>query len=130
MIRMTTPQMAPLFTDLALGDSSAIATHLDRKSIAYMLKDNGSIIPVPKEKVARLPMTLAENGLHKSGGGYEIFDKSDPLDVGGSNPHKRVAFIRRWLHEAQSLLVNIAQNLAVKGEILISKSRSDDELIF
>jgi len=35
----------------------------------------------------------------------------------------------RDVDEAQSLLVNIAKDLAAKGEILISKSRGDDELI-
>ena len=36
----------------------------------------------------------------------------------------------RDVDEAQTLLVNIAKDLAAKGEILISKSRGDDELIY
>ena len=36
----------------------------------------------------------------------------------------------RDVDEAQTLLVNIAKDLAAKGEILISKSRGDEELIF
>ena len=36
----------------------------------------------------------------------------------------------RDVDEAQRLLVNIAKDLAAKGEILISKSRGDDELIY
>ena len=36
----------------------------------------------------------------------------------------------RDVDEAQSLLVNIAKDLAAKGEIIISKSRGDDELIY
>ena len=80
MIRMTTPQMVPLFTDLALDDSASIAKDLDRQGITYTLKNNGSIILVPRDKVARLRMKLAEAGLPKGGGvGYEIFDKSDAL---------------------------------------------------
>jgi flagellar M-ring protein FliF len=80
MIHMTTPQMVPLFTDLALGDSAAITKDLDRQGVSYTLKNDGAIIMVPKDKVARLRMTLAESGLPKGGGvGYEIFDKSDAL---------------------------------------------------
>ncbi len=80
MIRMTSPQMVPLFTDLALPDSGSIAKELDRQGITYTLKNGGSIILVPSDKVARLRMTLAESGLPKGGGvGYEIFDKSDAL---------------------------------------------------
>jgi flagellar M-ring protein FliF len=80
MIRMTTPQMVPLFTDLSMDDSGSIMKELDRQAIAYQLKGDGAVIMVPRDKVAKLRMTLAESGLPKGGGvGYEIFDKSDAL---------------------------------------------------
>jgi flagellar M-ring protein FliF len=44
------------------------------------MRNEGSIILVPKDKVTRLRMKLAEAGLPKGGNvGYEIFDKSDAL---------------------------------------------------
>ena len=80
MIQMTTPQMVPLFTDLSMDDSSAIMKDLDRQAVTYKIRDDGAIIMVPKDQVARLRMKLAEGGLPKGGGvGYEIFDKSDAL---------------------------------------------------
>jgi flagellar M-ring protein FliF len=80
MIQMTAPQMVPLFTDLSVEDSSAIIKDLERQAIVYELKNDGAIVLVPKDKVARLRMKLAESGLPKGGGvGYEIFDKSDAL---------------------------------------------------
>jgi flagellar M-ring protein FliF len=80
MMRVTAPQMTPLFTDLALEDSATIAKELDREGVSYELRNDGNIIMVPSDRVARLRMTLAENGLPKGGGvGYEIFDKSDAL---------------------------------------------------
>src|SRR5258705_11427646 len=36
---------------------------------------------------------------------------------------------RRDVDEAQALLVNLAKDLAAKGEIMISKNRADDELV-
>jgi flagellar motor switch protein FliG len=36
----------------------------------------------------------------------------------------------RDVDEAQAVLVNLAKDLAGKGEILISKSRGDEELIY
>jgi flagellar motor switch protein FliG len=36
----------------------------------------------------------------------------------------------RDVDEAQVLLVNLAKDLAAKGEILISKQRGDDELVY
>src|SRR6201991_783012 len=80
MIRMTTPQMVPLFTDLSVDDSASIIRDLERQAITYQLKNDGAIIMVPKDNVARLRMKLAESGLPKGGGvGYEIFDKTDSL---------------------------------------------------
>ena len=80
ILRVTTPQMTPLFTELSLEDSASIVKELDREGITYELRNDGNVIMVPRDKVARLRMTLAENGLPKGGGvGYEIFDKSDAL---------------------------------------------------
>ncbi|WP_298111098.1 flagellar basal-body MS-ring/collar protein FliF [Bradyrhizobium sp.] len=80
IMRVTTPQMTTLFTDLSLDDSSAIIKELDRQAVPYELRNDGAIIMVPKDKVTRLRMKLAESALPKGGGvGYEIFDKSDAL---------------------------------------------------
>jgi flagellar M-ring protein FliF len=80
ILRVTAPQMTPLFTDLSIEDSAVIAKELDREGVSYELRNDGNIIMVPADRVARLRMTLAENGLPKGGGvGYEIFDKSDAL---------------------------------------------------
>jgi flagellar M-ring protein FliF len=80
IMRVTTPQMTTLFTDLSVEDSSGIIKDLERQAIPYELRNEGSVIMVPKDKVTRLRMKLAEGGLPKGGGvGYEIFDKSDAL---------------------------------------------------
>ena len=80
IMRVTTPPMATLFTDLSYEDSSAIIKDLERQGIPYEMKNDGAVIQVPKDKITRLRMKLAEGGLPKGGGiGYEIFDKSDAL---------------------------------------------------
>src|SRR6266436_1906630 len=80
IMRVTTPQMTTLFTDLSVEDSAGIVKDLERQAIAFELKNDGAVIMVPKDKVTRLRMKLAEGGLPKGGGvGYEIFDKSDAL---------------------------------------------------
>jgi len=80
IMRVTTPQMTPLFTDLAYEDSAAIVKELDRQAVPYELRNDGNIVLVPKDRVARLRMSFAEGGLPKGGGvGYEIFDKSEVL---------------------------------------------------
>src|ERR1700744_5353419 len=80
IMRVTTPQMTTLFTDLSLEDSNAVIKDLERQAIPFEIRNEGAIIMVPKDKVTRLRMKLAEGGLPKGGGvGYEIFDKSDAL---------------------------------------------------
>ncbi|KWV58307.1 flagellar M-ring protein FliF [Bradyrhizobium macuxiense] len=80
IMRVTTPQMTTLFTDLSTDDSSAIIKELERQAVPYELRNDGAVIMVPKDKVTRLRMKLAEGGMPKGGGvGYEIFDKSDAL---------------------------------------------------
>ena len=80
IMRVTTPQLTTLFTDLSYEDSSAIIKDLERQGIPFEMRNDGSVLMVPKDKVTRLRMKLAESGLPKGGGvGYEIFDKSDAI---------------------------------------------------
>jgi flagellar M-ring protein FliF len=80
ILRVTAPQMSPVFTDLTPEDSAAIVKDLERQAIPYELKNEGSVVMVPRDKMTRIRMKLAEGGLPKGGGvGYEIFDKSDTL---------------------------------------------------
>jgi len=80
ILRVTAPVMTTLFTDLSPEDSSGVVKELERQAIPFELRNEGAAILVPKDKVTRLRMKLAEGGLPKGGGvGYEIFDKSDAL---------------------------------------------------
>ena len=43
ILRVTAPQMTPLFTDLPVEDSAAIVKDLERQNIAYELRKDGVI---------------------------------------------------------------------------------------
>jgi flagellar M-ring protein FliF len=60
MLRVTAPQMTPLFTDLSYEDSSAIVKELERQGIVYELRNEGGTVMVPKERVARLRMSAGD----------------------------------------------------------------------
>src|SRR3569623_2072703 len=82
ILRVTAPQMITLYTDLSYDDASGVMKELDRQGIPYELRNDGSIIMVPKDKVTRLRMKLAENGLPKGGGvGNEINDTTNTLNT-------------------------------------------------
>ncbi|MBV8888477.1 MAG: flagellar M-ring protein FliF [Alphaproteobacteria bacterium] len=78
--RWSTPNMALLYGDLDLHDSSQVVAKLEAMNVPYQLKGDGAQILVPADQVARLRMTMAEQGLPRGGSiGYEIFDKGESL---------------------------------------------------
>lgn len=78
--RVSAPAMAPLFTELTLDDSSRIVRELEAQGVQYEIKNDGATIMIPKDRVARVRMRLAETGLPRGGNvGYEIFDRTDTL---------------------------------------------------
>ncbi|WP_067340483.1 flagellar basal-body MS-ring/collar protein FliF [Stappia indica] len=80
MLRVTAPQMTPLYTDLTFEDSSAIISQLDSLAVPYQIQNEGATLLVPEADVFRTRMRLAEQGLPLGGSvGYEIFDKADTL---------------------------------------------------
>ncbi|GGE39713.1 flagellar M-ring protein [Agaricicola taiwanensis] len=103
-LRLTTPTMAPLFTDLTIKDSAAVTRELDAQGIVYETRLDGATIMVPREDIARARMRLAESGLPAGGNvGYEIFDKGDSLS-------------------ATSFLQNVNKLRAMEGELARSIS--------
>lgn len=77
-LRVSEPPMAPLFGPLAVEDAGAIVSRLEAMGVPYELKGDGGLILVPEDRVLRLRMAMAEDGLLASRGeGYELFDKQD-----------------------------------------------------
>lgn len=75
-MRVSTPEMKLLYTDLSSADSGAIAAKLEEDLIEYEVSPDGSRIIVPEDQVGRARLLLAEAGLPNGGSlGYEIFDK-------------------------------------------------------
>src|SRR6185436_891133 len=54
IMRVTTPPMTTLFTDLSPEDSAGIVKDLERQAIPFELRNDGAVIMVPKDKVTRL----------------------------------------------------------------------------
>jgi len=76
--RIATPPMGLLYSGLDPQDAGEIVAKLDGLNIKYELTADGTSIMVPESEVARLRMTMAEQGLPSGGSmGYEIFDQTD-----------------------------------------------------
>ena len=99
MFRFSSPQLAPLYSELSFDDSASIVNELQTKNIEYKLRSEGSTILVARDQITQIRMTLAGSGLPNRGQvGYEIFDKQNTLG-------------------ATSFVQNINQVRALEGEL-------------
>lgn len=80
-LRVSSPVMSPLFSNLPAEEAAAIVSELDQRGVAYELRANGTQVMVPSENVLKLRLQMAEMGIPSSGSsvGYEIFDSSESL---------------------------------------------------
>ena len=70
------PTMAPLFSNLASTDASAIVDKLSASNVNYSLADGGQTIMVPKDQVYDLRLQMAGQGLPAGDDtGYALLDK-------------------------------------------------------
>src|SRR5262245_58832751 len=75
-LRISTPDMKLLYSDLSGTDSGAIAAKLEESNIQYDVSRDGSKIMVPDKDIGRARLLLASAGLPNGGSmGYEIFDQ-------------------------------------------------------
>jgi flagellar M-ring protein FliF len=69
------PDMRMLYKELAPEEAADITEKISEQGIAYELRNGGTSIYVPKEKVYQLRLDMAKEGLPAGGqGGYKIFD--------------------------------------------------------
>lgn len=75
-MRISTPDLELLYSDLSSTDSSAMTSVLAENGIRYDVGQDGSRIMVPGDQVGEARMLLAQRGLPNGGSmGYEIFDQ-------------------------------------------------------
>jgi len=69
------PDMRMLYKDLVPEEAAEITEKINEQGIAYELRNGGTSIYVPKEKVYQLRLNMAKEGLPAGEqGGYKIFD--------------------------------------------------------
>ena len=91
--RLASPQMALLYGDLDSADATQITSQLQSLNVPYDTRQNGTEVYVPADQVARLRLTMAEQGIPSGGTvGYEIFDSADSL--GSTNFVQNINLVR------------------------------------
>lgn len=69
--------MVPLYSSLEPEDAAKVVEKLEAAGVPYELRSSGSMILVPEERLYKLRLEMASEGLPKgSSVGFELFDKS------------------------------------------------------
>lgn len=72
------PQYTILYSDLSNSDAARIRDQLQDEKVSYRLKNGGTTILVPKDRVYDLRLQMAARGIPaQPGAGYEIFDRTN-----------------------------------------------------
>lgn len=80
LLRVGTPSMALLYSNLDPKEASQVAAALDQAGLKHEEKGDGTTIMVDRDKVAQARLLVAGKGLVTSGSvGYEIFDSAPAL---------------------------------------------------
>ena len=86
------PQMSLLYTGLSRQDAARVVDNVRDAEIPYELKDGGTTILVPEEKIYALRLNMASEGLPTGDqAGYRLLDNEK---VGASPFSQRVNYIR------------------------------------
>jgi flagellar M-ring protein FliF len=128
--RISTPEMALLFSDLDLKDSGQIVQKLETMNVPYELRAQGAQIMVPSDQVMKLRLQLAEQGMPHGGSvGYEIFDKPD--NFGPSQFVENINKVRALEGELERTIASISivqsarVHLVLPQRELFSRERQD-----
>ena len=90
------PDLRMLYQDLAPEEASEITEKISEQGIVYELRNGGTSIFVPKEKVYQLRLDMAKEGLPAGQqGGYKIFDNEKI----GISPFVQTVNLKRALQE-------------------------------
>lgn len=112
--RLSTPSMTSLYGELSQADAGNIVQQLETRNIPYELRQNGSQILVPQDRVLQLRLELAQQGLPSGGSvGYELFDHADSL--GSTNFMQNVNLVRALEGELSRTIgsINTVKNARV-----------------
>ena len=118
--RLNTADLSLLYGDLDPGDSSKIISKLEAMGVPFELRSDGRQVMVPSDRVLRLRMTMAEEGLPNGGSiGYEIFDRSESF--GTTNFVQNVSLVRALEGELARTIRALGQVTEARVHLVLPK---------
>lgn len=128
--KATEPDFNLLFSNLDPAEGGKIVTKLETMGVPYQLLGDGTQIFVPRDRVARLRMEMAESGLPAGGiVGYELFDRNDAYTLSGPILDiNQTRALEGELAKSIRSLANVADarvHLVLPKKELFSRDRAD-----
>jgi flagellar M-ring protein FliF len=118
--RLNTADLSLLYGDLDQGDSSKIISKLEAMGVPFELRGDGRQVMVPSDRVLRLRMAMAEEGLPNGGSiGYEIFDRSESF--GTTNFVQNVSLVRALEGELARTIRALGQVTEARVHLVLPK---------
>lgn len=111
-----TPDYGLLYSDLSQKEAAEVVTYLRDNNIVYKIKDNGSTVLVPANKIYEARMALAENSLPRGEVGFELFDK---VKFGMSNLAQKINYRRALQGELSKTIAQLDGVEWAKVQIVI-----------
>ena len=111
-----TPDYGLLYSDLSQKEASEVVTYLRDNNIVYKVKDNGSTVLVPENKIYEARMALAENSLPRGEVGFELFDK---VKFGMSDLAQKINYRRALQGELSKTIAHLDGVEWAKVQIVI-----------
>jgi flagellar M-ring protein FliF len=97
----------PLYTSLPPEDAAAVVQKLRENGVEYRLPEPGGSVLVPSAKLAELRLTMAAEGLPKTGRiGFELFDKTN---LGATEFAEHVNYRRAVEGELERSVMSLAE---------------------
>jgi flagellar M-ring protein FliF len=110
-----------LYSNLEPADAGEVVNQLTEQNIPYKLSDGGTTIMVPSDDVYRVRISLASQGLPRSGNiGYAIFDKSN---LGMTEFLQNLNFRRALEGELMKTIMQLSDVQSARVHIVMPKER-------
>lgn len=118
--RLNSADMALLYGDLDSGDSAKIIAKLETMGVPFELRGDGRQVLVPADRMLRLRMAMAEQGLPNGGSvGYELFDRSESF--GTTNFVQNVNLVRALEGELARTIRSLGQVSEARVHLVLPK---------
>ncbi len=120
LANLSANEYALLYADLEQTDANRVVRQLGAEGIPYELRNDGTAIYVPQERVAGARLALADKGLPAGGSmGYELFDETDTLGV--TNFMQNVNLVRALEGELSRTIRTIDTVKAARVHLVLPK---------